>query len=203
MTAASTPNLTPNQFAEHFRRMLFGLVRGRALLVKMQERGQGTFTGARTTAEAIAMIDRAEKVVEEDLEPDWRARVAANDYRKFAIDFRGLANRPDGLGGGIIKNVYGYVENALGFAQDLIRADVDFRLAVANARMEFWRRLKELGELPGDVLAAIARGVARAAVDVAKPLLGGLLEALKQLLPYAAAAFGGYLLLQGGGRGRT
>jgi hypothetical protein len=176
-----TTDLTPEQFPEHFRRMLWGLMRLEA--------------NALTKADPLVASTAAK--VAEIVGDDWRQLVTAKDYQTIGSMLRGRANLyGPGSGVAVVRGLYDTVRAVLDWGHATIASDNDFRLAVATARMEFWERLAELSALPAESWRYLVTGVGAAAGAVTGPLLEQVKAFLAKAWPWLAAAGGALIIIK-------
>lgn len=164
--------MTPAEFPEHFRRMLWGLNR---LTIKLPDN--------RTILDARDAVAR-------NLGEDWVAVFVEHKNTGALIYRMRKLDTP------VAQQLYRYVALAVQYGQDILRAEADYNLAIAQAEANFWGNAAEVLQLPGRAFEQLVKGVAGGAGVV----LGGLLEGLKPLLLPAALVIGAILVMSSLGK---
>ena len=158
-TVTPTESLTAAQFAEQFRRMMWGIMRLERIgdeAVKEQMRSIGDILTRRIGI-------------------GWREMVAAKDVRRIGSMLASTANPRDGGSPELLKQLFITVKAGLDYGHAVVNADTDFRLGIAVAQMDFWARMNELANLPADALLRIVTGAA----SVATSALGAVANVIK------------------------
>ena len=143
-TVTPSANLTAEQFAEQFRRMMWGIMRLERI-------------GDEAVKEEMRSIG---DLLAERIGPDWRTLVTAKNTRTIAAMLRGIANAPGATDGSVVVALFRVLKAGLDYGHTVVNADTDFRLGVATAQMDFWARMNELADLPADAVKRIVTGAA-------------------------------------------
>lgn len=209
--AVETAKMSRAQFAESLRRSLWGLRRLRSKLAAWtgpESVPAGKLRDAlRLVAgneEAKSKIERAAAYTSNVLGTDWETLIDGGSPLWINVWARiaPISDRPEGPA--TLKALVVALRLGLDAGHDALEAQTEWKMQRAQEALDFWQRLKELAELPGDVFAAVVRNTANIAAGAAGNFLSTLLAGLKPILPYAAAAVAAIVILpklgQGGNR---